>query len=426
MEAHAVLGQKKRLSLNSISFGLFNLWKDQRGTVAITGAISITVLFGFAALAIDAASWQTAQKSMQGAADMAAYSAGIAQTINDGTSIVTQAKGITAAMGYVDGQNGVTVTVNQPPKSGNYTSEATAIEVIIQQPQAQFFSGLFLPTGPTVKARAVANLAGNTGCILALDPSANAAINISGSGAINSPNCNVVANSTSSNAINMSGSATINAKCLVATGNVKTTSGVTETCAAPQTGVAPTADPYASVPAPTPSGSCLTVPGGSPLTLYPGNYCNGLSVGGGSVTFEPGVYYVNGNFALSGSTVANGSGVTFFLAGGNNTAISGSATVNFSAPTSGTYSGIVFFGDRTVTNGNNNFSGGTTSNIGGAIYFPTQKVTYSGGSSSGNVCTNIVAGTINISGQANLNAACSNTGMKAINVAGGGTPKVVE
>jgi hypothetical protein len=54
-------------------------------------------LFGFAALAIDVGSWQVAQRSMQGAADAAAYSAYVAYNLNSGTTIGTQAKGITAA-----------------------------------------------------------------------------------------------------------------------------------------------------------------------------------------------------------------------------------------------------------------------------------------------------------------------------------------
>jgi hypothetical protein len=115
-------------------------------------ALCATVLVGFAALAIDVGSWQVARRSMQGAADAAAFSAATAYGNNDGTSYVTQAKGVTAAQGYVDGQKGVTVAVHQPPTSGGYTDNATAIEVIIQQPQPRFFAGLFLASDPTVTA----------------------------------------------------------------------------------------------------------------------------------------------------------------------------------------------------------------------------------------------------------------------------------
>jgi len=422
VEVLVILGLDKSRSLKLFPRGFFILWNDQRGTITIMGALSITALFGFTALAIDVASWQTAQKSMQGAADMAAYSAGIAEYTGDGTPIVTQAKGITASMGYVASQNGVTVTVNQPPQSGTYTSIATAIEVIVAQPQTRYFSGLFLPSNPTVSARAVVNLSGSGACILALNPTANKAINLTGNGSINSPDCDVKANSNSSNAINMAGSSTINANCLAATGGVNTNSNLTETCAAPKTGAAPSADPYASVPAPTASGSCRTVPGGSPITLSPGNYCSGLSVGGGSVTFQPGVYYVNGDFSIGSNVTANGAGVTFFVTG--STSIGGGAAANLSAPTSGTYSGIVFFGSRT-TNGNNTFGGSSTGTITGVMYFPTQSVSYSGTSSSGTGCTQIIADTIQVGGTANLNSACKNAGTAVVGLATG-PPKLVE
>jgi Putative Flp pilus-assembly TadE/G-like len=198
-------GAKKRFFSSSLSFGLHSLWNDQRGTIAIMTGLGATVLVGFAALAIDVASWQVAQHSMQGAADSAAYSAGVAYNRGDGTSYITQAKGITAAQGYVDGQNGATVAVNQPPTSGSYTGTATAIEVIITQPQPRFLAGLFLSSNPTVTARAVATIGGSGACILALDATANQAINVTGSAIVNSPACDIVANSNSASAFNMGG-----------------------------------------------------------------------------------------------------------------------------------------------------------------------------------------------------------------------------
>src|SRR5579864_7749596 len=249
-------GPKKSLFSSSLSFGLRNLCNDQRGSIAVMTGLCATALVGFAALAVDVASWQVAQRSMQGAADTAAYSAAIAYNNSGGTTYITQAKGIAAAQGYVDGQNGATVTVNQPPASGGYTSSSTAIEVIIKQPQPRFLAGLFLSSKPTVSARSVATMS-SPACILALDPTASAALNLSGGATFNSPNCDMAANSTSASAINMSGSSTVTTPCLVAVGGVQTTSGLTLTkCSGAITGAAATADPYASVPAPTPSGSC--------------------------------------------------------------------------------------------------------------------------------------------------------------------------
>jgi Flp pilus assembly protein TadG len=241
-------GPKQGLFSSALSLGLRNLRRDQRGTIAVMTGLGAAALAGFAALAIDVASWQVSQRSMQGATDTAAYSAAVAYNNSGGTTYITQAKGIAAAQGYVDGQNGATVTVNQPPKSGGFTSSSTAIEVIIQQPQPRFLSGLLLSSNPTVSARSVATVS-SPACILALNPTASAAVNLSGGATFNSPNCDMAANSTSASAINMGGSSTVTTPCLVAVGGVQTTSGLTLTkCSGATTGAAPTADPYASVP----------------------------------------------------------------------------------------------------------------------------------------------------------------------------------
>jgi Flp pilus assembly protein TadG len=409
-------GAKKCLVPSSLSFGLDRFWKDQQGTIAIMTGLSATVLVGFAALAIDVASWQVAQRSMQGAADAAAYSAGVAYNRGDGTDFHTQAKGITAAQGYVDGQNGATVAVNRPPTLGSHTGSATAIEVIIQQPQPRFLAGLFLSSNPTVNARAVATIAGSGACILALDPTANQAITVSGSSSINSPGCDIVANSSSASAFSMSGSSTVTTSCLVVGGNASVTSGLSLTqCGSPVTGAAPTGDPYALVPQPTPSGSCLTVPNGSPVTLVAGYYCSGLHISSSqSATFGAGVYYVTGgNFQIDGT--ASGTGVTFFIAAPNSVTINGSRTTSFTAPTSGTYSGIVFFGDRAGSSSNNStIDGGSNTTITGAVYFPTQSLTFAGGAATGSDCTQLVADTIKVTGSSYFNSACTGDGMAQI------------
>ncbi len=424
---------KQRSFWSALSLGLRNLGCDQRGTIAVMTGLGAAALAGFTALAIDVASWQVSQRSMQGATDAAAYSAAVAFNNSGGTTYITQAKGIAAAQGYVDGQNGATVTVNQPPKSGGFTSSSTAIEVIIQQPQPRLFSGLILSSNPLVSARSVATMS-SPACILALDPTASAALNLSGGATFNSPNCDMAANSTSASAINMGGSSTVTTPCMVAVGGVQTTSGLTLTkCSSATTGAAPTADPYASVPEPTASGACLQpVTSGNNLTFSPGYYCgNTLQISGSqSATFQPGVYYVAGNFKFTGSATATGTGVTFFIASPNSVDFGGNRTASFTAPTSGTYSGIVFFGDRAGTASNTNiFNGGSATTITGAIYFPTEGVNFSGGSASGTGnCTQIIADTVSVTGNANFSSACVGDGMTEITVhsRSAGTVQLVE
>jgi uncharacterized membrane protein len=165
---------RRCLFSDSVAAGLRNLRDDRRGTIAITAALSATVLFGFAGLAVDVASWQVAQLSIQGLADAAAYSAAI-DFNNSGIFSVAeiQARGIASQQGYagscsatVSGAT-VSVCVKQPPSTANDCTgnplntyagagAAQAIQVVICQPQARFFSALFLTRDPTVWASAVA------------------------------------------------------------------------------------------------------------------------------------------------------------------------------------------------------------------------------------------------------------------------------
>src|ERR1043165_208597 len=206
---------------------------DQRGTIAVMMALCAPLIFGFVALATDVASWQVAQKSMQGAADAAAYSAGIAQKNADGTSIVTQAKAVAASQGFVDGVNGVSVPVTQPPASGNYTGTATAIEVIIQQPQTLFFAGLFLSSAPTVQARTVASSAPNNsnGCLIALDSgnppdvtgiigAGNGGLNVSGGGTMSLTKCDIFVNARNATSIDITGGGSLSADNITTQGGL--------------------------------------------------------------------------------------------------------------------------------------------------------------------------------------------------------------
>jgi len=255
------------------------LVQDDRGSVAVLTALAMTVLMGFAGLAIDVGLWQVAQRNMQGAADQAAFSAVIAASAGGGASPTTQAKGITASMGFVDGQAGVTVAVNNPPSQGNYTANNLAWEIIIQQPQPMWFTQLFLSSAPTASKRAVA-LAQGGFCLIALDPSASKALNISGSAAVDVSTCNVYVNSTDSNALNLSGGATLTADDAYIVGNDcgGGCSGlsVSNTLKTSATAIA---DPYASRTAPT-VGACTSSAGSYSGTISPDVYCGGITASG--------------------------------------------------------------------------------------------------------------------------------------------------
>jgi hypothetical protein len=80
---------------------------------------------------------------------------------------------------------------------------------------------------------------------------------------------------------------------------------------------------------------------------------------------------------------------------------SGRGAINLTAPDSGTYEGLLFFQDRTVTYSTANvFNGNASSNTSGAFYFPTTSLTYSG-SSTGRYQA-LVAKTVTMTGNSNF------------------------
>lgn len=395
-------------------------WRS--GNVAIMFGITLPIVIGACGLGADVGYWYYQERNLQTAADAAAYDGAVALNGGGNSAKITSAATLGATSNGWSSTSG-TITVNSPPTSGNYQN-TSSVQVVLTQSLPRFFSAIYSGSAVPASATAVATFSGSKACILALDPTANQAITVSGSANLQAPHCDIVSDSSSSDSIDVSGGAQASADCFVAVGTSQMDNQVTyDACTGPTNHAQSVADPYASVPQPSLSGTCLTVAGGA-TSLSPGWYCHGLSTSWGTITFQPGVYVVSGGgLDFNAGTSATGTGVTFFVAASQTLAVSGNANVNFSAPTSGTYSGILFFGDRSSPNGNNNISGNSTSTFTGSIYFPTEQVQYTGAAGNTN-CTNIVADTITISGTAAFNGSCA--GMSSVNDGQPGVMRLAE
>jgi hypothetical protein len=151
--------------------------------------------------------------------------------------------------------------------------------------------------------------------------------------------------------------------------------------------------------------------------LTAGRYCGGLNLSG-TKTLGPGVYIVDGGtLKINANALVSGSGVTFFLTDNAIVSINGNATVNLSAPASGVYSGILFFGARENTSAVNSFNGTAGSSMTGTIYFPTQEVDYLGNFSGANGCTHVIADIVQWTGSTTVGVDCSAYGMADLQVA---------
>jgi hypothetical protein len=304
--------------------------------------------------------------------------------------------------------------VHTPPTSGS-NQVSNAAEVILSQTVPRYFTAYFNSQPMVIHARAVAiyTTAANA-CILALNRTASAAVNVQGNTTVNLVGCDVMSNSVASDAVNVWGSATLSTDCVVSAGGATSNGGLTLTgCPSIVTQAPRARDPFAGLPVPA-QGQNRSVPNGQNVTLNPGYYNTGMDLKN-NVTLNPGVYYVSGgDLRVNANANITGSGVTIYMASGTSVTMNGNSHVDLSAPTSGTYSGILFFGDPNATSGSATFNGDNSSHLTGDLYFPKEPVSYQGNYSGLNGCTQIVADTVQWTGSATISVDCAAAGMNAI------------
>jgi Flp pilus assembly protein TadG len=383
--------------------------RSTSGNVAVLFAVTLPLVVGGAGLGVETTYWRYRQTQLQTAADAAAYAAAVEMRRGSGqTAVLDAAKAAVGDNGFTTASTSAAVAY----------PAAKTVEVALQTQAERFFTAYFSNTPVVVRARATANYT-ETGqaCILALDPAAGSALNVSGSAHLQLQGCSIMANSISATAATTGGSSTTIVPCIVSGGGVSLggTVNLTE-CAGAIIGAAQAADPYKTVVPPPPTGNCKNVGNGA-TTLTAGYYC-GLQLNK-SVTFEPGTYYVAGEFRLNGGAEISGDEVTFILVNGARVDFNGNAKMNLKAKTTGPYAGILFFGDRASSGGSDNvFNGSADSLLTGALYFPTQAVEYKGNFSGVGGCTQVVAKTIEWTGNATISQNCTSLGLKSVPIPG--------
>jgi len=253
---------------------------------------------------------------------------------------------------------------------------------------------------------------GYPGCLLALHPTAAGAFTIGGSSILTLTNCSAQSNSTNPDGFYVQGSATSGTmSCAFSSGGFDDKhDGLTLTeCDSATPGADPAPDPFDDVPEPpVPSPCNASLPNGQGAqTIQPGCYKGGSLKG--TKTFAPGVYVFTGDVQVSAQAIITGTDVTFFFTNNATIDMNANGAVNLSAPTTGAYQGLLFWGDDdNTTNNTNKFNGTPTSSLTGAIYFPKQTVQYLGNFGGVNGCLRIVALFIEFTGNTNMSVTCPN------------------
>jgi len=416
-----------------------HLLGDEFGASAMVVGLSMSALLGAAGMAVDAGVWYSDRRSVQGAADAAAFS-GAKDIYAGGTA--TQAKAnataVLAQYGFTNGVGGVTVTVNTPPASGPNSGSTSAVEVVVSKNESLFFSS-FVRSAASVGARAVATSGSSAGggfCVLALDTTPattvdTAGIDLSNGADIDLSQCGLQINASGSDALVVSGGAKLDANTLSIVGTfTQNNGGKINVTGTTTTGATAISDPYASVATPTPSG-CLQNNYSASGTIGPGTYCNGLLIANGaSATMTSGTYIIDrGTFEVSGGgTLTASSGVTIVLTSStaSNYAtmkIDNGANVTITALNSGATSGLAIMQDRNTPYSTVTIEGGSKMKVTGALYFPTQMVDFANGSTNNSTCTQLIAYRVNYAGGSKFGNTCAGVGVTAI---GGSSTALVE
>jgi Putative Flp pilus-assembly TadE/G-like len=392
------------------------MWRSrggtERGSVAITVALAMTMLLGFAALVVDVGLNWAARTSAQSAADSAAL-AGASRLLADGPAaalltvdelLTDNLPGLSLPSGWAtntdvaDGEVVCWTLPGPPPGPGADCPEGSnALQVVTPPVRVNYaFAPVLGSNANDIKATAAAAAgpAAPNNCVLCLlEPSLTDALALTSNGGVHVDGGGIVVNSTGDPAAVLSGGGDVTANQIRILGAADDSPGGGQFIPAPEFGGPPVPDPLADLP--TPDG--LTMPPCCPIpalpqvvtsdtTLDPGVY-RSISVSrNATLTLQPGVYVLTDppGLSVTGNGRVVGDAVTVYLAcSGYPTPCAGpgaplTLTVNgrylATPPSDGEYAGLAIFSDR----GNTAplvITSNTGLNLDGAVYAASAPLT---------------------------------------------------
>ena len=403
------------------------LWTDKRGNAIVIAAAFLPVLIGSAGLATDTIQWALWKRQLQRSADSAAIAGVYDRVQNDGgTGETSTAVNKDLSLNH---HTGLALLATYPKVTfpGDDANGTNQVKVVLAVKKRLAFSGMFMEAAPEIKAAATAAAVTSAMevCMLGLEKRATkSGIIIAGNAGVSS-DCSLFSNSQSTNqSIDKNGNPSVTAPSMGAVGAIQKSDSWDVDSYHPYS--PEIADPFEDV---NPSPSDMKCAGKTQGNKWVssaldentdlanavdsnGNKANcfsSLSVGSGNTLDLPsGTYYINGGDAFIQGALSC-TACTIVLTNSSNASdatigsfkVNASATVNLSAPTSGTFEGIAIFQDRRAkdsSSANNLINGNSSSVINGAIYFPNQELIYNGTGNTAAVCTMFVAKRLIFSG----------------------------
>lgn len=406
-----------------------NTYKQtEKGQIALLLALAMVVLLGFTALAVDVGMIFADRRYDQSVSDSAALAGGAfaAQALEnlpihynnfsctDAGVLTTLQNAQDAAQqraltndftleDNLDNQHGVVVDCNIDDLI-SYEDKYLDISVMVSSEVETGFAHLLYDGPYRNTVETVARVHPRTSlaygyAIATLDETCNASCD----------DVDLIGNST----ITLNNSGIFSNSCLKAAGNVTVTAAqgihyVDTYCESgnPNVSPAPVQDPITIPRVTVPPPDCTLVPdqGSSTSggTINPGRYSL-IKMASGSLTMNPGLYCLSGNFTITGGTT-QGTNITIYITSGDFSG-KGSAEINLSAPTVESPPAmkgmLIFLADGNT--GTVTVSGSSTSTFTGTVYAPDGTVIIGGNSSLiPTYNTQIVANEMKVSGSVDM------------------------
>jgi Flp pilus assembly protein TadG len=417
------------------AFRLRKLLQAERGAFAIIFAILLPVLLAVVGLGVDVSLWYMNKRQLQAATDAAAVAAVLEKAKGSDAATIEASANVEASRNGWKAANGSFALHNPPLAPSAFTADATAVQVVLSQNSPMFFARIFMEgENISLNAKSTARLKsaqdGGTGCILALHTTQSKALEFAGNVNLSMPNCAIASNSNASGSISLTGSASVTVYSAQAVGVISDAHSLLTADHGKTNNASAITDPYASLAVPSIGSTCdqtnfkvkpsdsesINASGDTPYV-----FCNGLDVQG-TLTLGPGTYVINkGSLNLNSGASLTAHNATFIVTSttGSDYAkfdMNGNASVNLSAPSSGTYKGVLLYADRNGPYQDHKINGTSSAIYNGALYLPSAHADFNGNSGTGSTaCTQLIAKTIKLTGNAGVTATgCTALGAKPL------------
>ncbi len=402
---------------------LLRLRRCTKGNALMIMAFALPILLGGAGMAVDMIQWANWKRELQRSADSAALA---------GAMSLARSQDVQRAVARdILLTNDQTLSssplVQTPPTEGSHTANPRSVRVQLTVRQALPFSSMFLASAPLVRATAVATGADDGQfCVIALENTTALSVEMQGSSSV-ALGCGLATNALGANAVQFNGGASsIMATPVAAVGGLLPAPNYASGTSLRPFSL-PQRDPFATVPNPVIPGGCngqLNVGSNATASISPGCW-RGWRVQG-TLNLSPGTYIIDGGSVSFGAQArVTGTGVTIVLTSSSASSnpssvatidINAGAQVSLTAPSSGTYTGLIIYQDRRAADLITNRVGGNANSFfQGAIYLPRQRLEFSGTSGMSTNCLQMVARRLSFSGNSSISNVCpANSGSAAL------------